>query len=192
MTRTTVGGLSVLLVMLFWQLAGSLPWPAAEEISTPLKVCQAFGVMLASGELANNLLFSLWEFVQGFVPAVVAGFAFGIAYAVIPRFRFLVEPLFVCLYTTPLIAFIPIIVLWFGVGLESKAVIVFISAFIPIAINTSLGVAEVEESWVRACRAFGANGRQIVVKALIPGALPGDHEWASARRRARDCRPRGR
>lgn len=172
-SRTRIGAASVFATLVLWQLAGSLPWPVADELSTPFKVAQAFVAMIASGELGSNLGFSLLEFVQGFIPAVVAGLAFGLAYSLFPRFRYLVEPLFICLYTTPLIAFIPIVVLCFGVGAGSKAVMVFISAFVPIAINTSLGITEVHESWVRACRSFGANGFQILSKALIPGALPG-------------------
>ena len=171
--QLTIGSASVLSFVIIWQIAGSLHWGVADQISTPLKVAQEFFVMLRSGELSKNLSVSLWEFVEGFVPAVAAGLAFGIAYSVIPRVRYLTEPLFVCLYTAPLIAFIPIIVLWFGVGIQSKAVMVFVSAFIPVALNTSLGVEEVQESWIRACRAFGATPLQVVRKAVIPGALPG-------------------
>lgn len=163
----------MLVALVAWQIAGSLRWSAASELSTPAKVVQTLLTMSSSGELGSNLSVSLVEFLQGFIPAIGVGLAFGAAYALVPRFRYLVEPLFTCLYTTPLIAFIPIVVLCFGIGTGSKAVMVFISAFVPIAINTSLGITEVQESWVRACRAFGASRAQVFFKAQMPGALPG-------------------
>src|SRR5207253_6135773 len=88
------------------------------------------------------------------------------------RLRGLFEPLFVALNTSPIIAFVPIVVVWFGVGLQSKSVMVFLAAVIPIVINTTTGIVEVQESWIRACRAFGATQRQVVAKAILPGAMP--------------------
>src|SRR5260370_21573925 len=76
------------------------------------------------------------------------------------------------LNTSPIIAFVPIVVVWFGVGTQSKAIMVFLAAIIPIVINTVTGITEVHESWIRACRAFGARRPQVIAKAILPGALP--------------------
>jgi NitT/TauT family transport system permease protein len=78
----------------------------------------------------------------------------------------------VAIYTAPAIAFIPILVVWFGVGPYSKVVIVFLSALFPIIINTRTGVDQIAEPWLRAVRAFGANPLQVVQKAILPGSLP--------------------
>ena len=128
--------------------------------------------MSASGELPSNALASLQEFIQGLAPAIVIGIASGIAFGLNRRLHYLCEPLIVALNTSPIIAFVPIVVVWFGVGTQSKAVMVFLAAVIPIVINTMTGITEVHESWIRACRAFGANRAQVIAKAILPGALP--------------------
>src|SRR5260370_5792326 len=76
------------------------------------------------------------------------------------------------LNTSPIIAFVPIVVVWFGVGTQSKAIMVFLAAVIPIVINTMAGITQVHESWIRVCRAFGASQSQGILKAMLPGALP--------------------
>jgi NitT/TauT family transport system permease protein len=172
MARLAVGAFSVGLFLLLWQITGASSSARSDLISYPTKIAATFVGMAASGELGSNVAASLQEFIEGFLPAVAIGVAFGTVFALSPRFRYLVDPLFVALYSAPIIAFVPIIVLWFGVGPESKVAMVFLAAVVPIAINTTAGVNEISESWVRALRAFGANRSQIVLKAVLPGALP--------------------
>jgi NitT/TauT family transport system permease protein len=115
---------------------------------------------------------SLSEFVQGFIPAAIAGIAAGVVLALVRRLGYLLDPLLTAIYTAPTIAFIPIFVVWFGVGTFSKVVIVFISAIFPIMINTRVGVSEIAEPWLRAVRSFGAGQLQVVTKAILPGSMP--------------------
>jgi len=128
--------------------------------------------MALSGELAKNGAVSLLEFVEGFVPAVVLGIAFGLALSLSRRLRYLFDPLLGALYTAPRVALIPIFVIWFGVGPQSKVFIVFISTIFPVLINTLTGIEGVDPTWIRAVRAFGANQLQVARKAILPGALP--------------------
>lgn len=158
--------------MIFWQIVGSTNLIRSDLISYPTEVARTLVAMSASGELGSNALVSLREFVEGFVPAVFAGIALGVALALIKRLRYLLDPLLIAIYQAPVIAFIPILVVWFGVGTMSKIVMVFLSAIFPVMINTTTGVAEVAEPWTRAVRAFGANPLQVVVKAILPGSLP--------------------
>ena len=170
--RSTIGGAAVALFLLVWQIVGADEIIRSDLISYPTEVVQSLVAMTASGELGSNLSVSLQEFVQGFIPAIFIGIAAGIAFALLPRLHYLSEPMIVALNTSPIIAFVPIVVVWFGVGTESKAIMVFLAAVIPIVINTMTGILEVHESWTRACRAFGASRWQVIAKAILPGALP--------------------
>jgi ABC-type nitrate/sulfonate/bicarbonate transport system permease component len=170
--RVIVGVASVLAFLIVWQIVGAREIVRSDLISYPTEVLRALFSMIASGELGANLGITLQEFALGFVPAIVFGIVLGVAFALSRRLVYLVDPLFAALYTAPMIAFVPVLVVWFGVGMQSKAVMVFLSAFIPIVINTRTGVAEVNESWVRALRAYGATRWQIIAKGLLPGALP--------------------
>jgi ABC-type nitrate/sulfonate/bicarbonate transport system permease component len=170
--RAVVGLGAVALFLALWQVIGANDWIRSDLISYPSEVAATFWAMMGSGELGANAVVSLQEFVQGFVPAILIGISVGTTFALSRILRNLFEPLFVALNTSPIIAFVPIVVVWFGVGLQSKSVMVFLAAVIPIVINTTTGIKEVQESWIRACRAFGATSRQVIVKAILPGALP--------------------
>jgi len=170
--RTAVGATAVALFLMLWQIVGANEIVRSDLISYPSEVAQSFVQMTASGELGSNALTSLQEFIQGFVPAIAIGVAAGIAFAFSKRLHYLFEPLIVALNTSPIIAFVPIVVVWFGVGAQSKAIMVFLAALIPIVINTMTGILEVQEPWTRACRAFGASKSQVIRKAILPGALP--------------------
>jgi NitT/TauT family transport system permease protein len=170
--RATIGFMAVGLFLAAWQIVGANEIIRSDLISYPSEVAETFLAMSASGELGSNLAVSLQEFIQGFVPAIAIGIAAGTAFALSRRLHDLFEPLIVALNTSPIIAFVPIVVVWFGVGTQSKAIMVFLAAVIPIVINTMTGIGQVHESWIRACRAFGASKSQVILKAMLPGALP--------------------
>jgi NitT/TauT family transport system permease protein len=170
--RAVVGFLSVALFLTAWQIVGGNDVIRSDLISYPSEIAQTLIQMTASGELGSNVAVSLQEFIQGFIPAIGIGIAAGTAFALFRRLHYLFEPMIVALNTSPIIAFVPIVVVWFGVGTQSKAIMVFLAAVIPIVINTMTGIGQVHESWIRACRAFGASRPQVIVKAILPGALP--------------------
>jgi ABC-type nitrate/sulfonate/bicarbonate transport system permease component len=169
--RTTVGTAAVVIFLIAWQIVGQREIVRSDLISTPLEVVRTFAHLTATGELGRNALVTLAEFVQGFFPAIAVGIVAGIVLALVRPLRELLDPLLIAMYTAPTIAFIPILVVWFGVGDTSKIVIVFISAIFPVIINTRAGVAEVAEPWLRVVRSFGANRLQVVTKAILPGSL---------------------
>jgi NitT/TauT family transport system permease protein len=170
--RGVVGFLAVALFLIAWQIVGANDIIRSDLISYPSEVAATFIQMSASGELGSNVAVSLQEFIQGFVPAIAIGIAAGTAFALSRRLHYLFEPLIVALNTSPIIAFVPVVVVWFGVGTQSKAIMVFLAAVVPIVINTMTGITQVHESWIRACRAFGASRSQVILKATLPGALP--------------------
>ena len=169
--RTIIGTISVALFLIVWQIVGQREIVASSLISYPTEVAHTFAHLIATGELGANVWVTLNEFVQGFVPAVIVGIAAGVVLSLSRTLRELLDPLLVAIYQAPTIAFIPILVVWFGVGDRSKIVIVFISAIFPVIINTRTGVSEVAEPWLRAVRAFGATRWQVVTKAILPGSL---------------------
>lgn len=170
--RLVVGAISVVLFLAVWQFVGQREIVRSDLISYPTEVVATFVHLTATGELGSNALVTLQEFVEGFVPSIALGIAFGVVLALVRPLRELLDPLLTAMYTAPVIAFIPILVVWFGVGTYSKVVIVFISAIFPIMINTRAGIAEIAEPWVRAVRAFGADQLQMVTKVILPGSVP--------------------
>lgn len=170
--RLVVGSISIAAFLILWQFIGQREIVRSDLISYPTEVLGTLAHLTSTGELGSNAAVTLQEFVEGFVPSIVFGVIIGVLLALVKPLRELLDPLLTAIYNAPVIAFIPILVVWFGVGTYSKVVIVAISAIFPIIINTRLGVSEIAEPWLRAVRSFGANEFQVITKAILPGSLP--------------------
>ncbi len=165
-----VGAIAVVLFVIVWQIYGASINPIF--LSTPTAVASAFVELVQSGELQAAILKSLQALALGFGLAVVAGITLG---ALMGRYRTvnaIFEPFVTLLYATPIVALIPLIMLWFGLNLTAKVVIIFESCFFPIVINTQAGVRNVSRSMVDVGRAYGATDRQVMMKIVLPSAVP--------------------
>lgn len=124
------------------------------------------------GDIQNHMWVSGQEFVFGFVAAAIAGIAFGLLMGTNAPARAALTPWVSAIYATPLVALSPLLILWFGLGLMSKVVVVFAVAVFPILVNTQTGIESVDERLLETARAFGATQRQLFSKVLLPGSVP--------------------
>src|SRR5207247_4822577 len=112
------------------------------------------------------------NFAVGFVLAAVAGVVLGILVGWYRRVEMILGPFLNAFYATPRIAMVPLIIIWFGIGMWSKVFIVFISAFFPILVNTFGGVRAIDADLLRAARAYCASDWQIFTTLALPGSVP--------------------
>ena len=117
-------------------------------------------------------LVTLTEAATGFAMGGLVGVASGVLFALAPRVKDMMLPIFIVSQTVPVIAFGAIVVLWFGNTLLAKAAIAFYLTFFPVTINTLAGIAAVDARQVALMRSFGAGPGVIVRKLLLPSALP--------------------
>ncbi len=140
--------------------------------SYPTAILAAVPQMLQTGELTKAISASMSGFVIGFAAAIIMGVLVGLAMG---RYR-LIDDLFdaqvSALYSTPNVALIPLLILWFGLGLESKVAIIFLSAFFPILVNTYGGVRNISRNLVEIALVERARESQIFTKIILPAALP--------------------
>jgi len=128
--------------------------------------------LVRSGELQRDILASLSRVVQGFLLAAVLGVAAGTAAGRSRRLEYLVEPTFELLRPIPPLAFLPMMVLWFGIGETSKVVFIAYAAFFPIFTTTVEGIKYVDPLLIRAAASLGASERDIFRYVVLPAALP--------------------
>jgi ABC-type nitrate/sulfonate/bicarbonate transport system permease component len=162
--------LSIIGVVGAWEILGRQVDPLF--MSYPSAVAVAAASMIASGELLVALTSSLRTLIVAFFIASVVGTVLGL---LIGRYRVVdagTDWLVNALYATPLVAIIPLVVLWFGLGNAAKTFIVTILAVFPILINTTAGVRNVPKQLIDVGNAFAANERQIFAKIILPSALP--------------------
>jgi ABC-type nitrate/sulfonate/bicarbonate transport system permease component len=162
--------ISVIGVLLGWEVFGRQIEPLF--MSYPTAIAVSATEMIRSGELIAALLDSLGTLLLGFLVASVIGIAIGL---LIGRYRTVeaaTDWLVNALYATPLVAIIPLVVLWFGLGFSAKLFIVVILAIFPILINTAAGVRNVPQPLLDVGFAFDATERQLFTKFILPASLP--------------------
>jgi ABC-type nitrate/sulfonate/bicarbonate transport system permease component len=161
---------SVVGVLVAWEAFGRQIDPLF--MSYPTAIGTAAIQMIRSGELTAAFLDSLGTLLLGFFVAAVSGIGIGL---LIGRYRTVeaaTDWLVNALYATPLVAIIPLVVLWFGLGFSAKLFIVVILAIFPILINTAAGVRNVPQPLLDVGFAFDATERQLFTKFILPASLP--------------------
>ena len=161
---------SMILVIGAWEVFGRRVNPLF--MSSPSSILKAGAVMVSSGEIFQALESSLMTLLVGFFSASVIGVNIGLA---IGRYKYVdaaTDWIVNALYATPLVALIPLVILWFGLGDMAKLFIVTILAVFPILINTASGVRNVPRALIDVGAAFAANERQTFLKIILPAVVP--------------------
>jgi len=162
--------IALAIFLVVWHLASI---PAGKLLlPSPLDVIPAFWDLLRSGQLITATANSLVVFVAGYALAIVTGVALGVLMGGIPKVGATLEIYVNALNATPRVAFIPFIILWFGLGTNAKIIVVWFQAVMPIVINTYAGVQNTDPDLLEAARSFGAKRSQLFRHIMLPGALP--------------------
>ncbi|MDC8758715.1 ABC transporter permease [Janthinobacterium fluminis] len=184
-----VGCIAPALVVALWQAVAMLGWINAQVLPAPLAVLERWiayllpvapradyaGHWLAwavSGELIVDALGSLYRVAAGF--AIGAGLALplGLAMGARPRVHAWLNPLLQILRPIPPIAYIPLSILWFGLGNPPAVFLIALGAFFPVLMNTIAGVRQVDGIYLRAARNLGASGATLFLRVILPAAVP--------------------
>lgn len=167
-----LGGTSVIVALAVWEWL----WQAG-KISPlffvgPSQVIERFVAEWTDGRLKQDMLYSGRNFVIGVGVAIASGVICGVVIGWYRRLAMIFEPFLTALYSTPRVALVPLVLIWFGFGMWSKVFIVFINAFFPVLINTIGGVNAIDRDLLRAARSFCASDWQIFTTVVIPGSVP--------------------
>lgn len=141
-------------------------------LPAPDEVLRAGIKMAASGELLTHITASLSRVLWGFGIAATLGIAVGTALGRSRLLEHLVEPMLEMLRPIPPLAFLPMMVLWFGIGEASKVAFIAYAAFFPIFTTTIEGIKYVDPVLIRAASSLGASERQIFWHVVLPAATP--------------------
>lgn len=155
-----------------WYLATTRWGVSRILLPNPVEVVRALGNVLATGEYANDLRVTLTELAIAFAISVSGGVTLGY---LISRTSFRIrvfDPLLSAIYSVPLILFLPLYVLWFGLGPPSKIALGATISFFPIVLGTIAGFGRVDAMMVTAARSMGASDLQLFRFVLLPAAFP--------------------
>jgi NitT/TauT family transport system permease protein len=167
-----LGTLSMLAFLALWEIVVRAGLVNPLFTSSPSRIVAAAIEMFADESFYGHLEVSAEEFFAGFALAIVIGVPLGILMGWYSRVNAILEPFVSALYATPRIALLPLVVIWFGIGIASKVAIVFLGAIFPILVNTITGVRTIEADFVKVARSFGASDRQMFATVVLPSAVP--------------------
>jgi NitT/TauT family transport system permease protein len=159
-------------LLLFWQIMIMLGFGDRRFIPTPSDIAVRFWQLTASGELAVNLMATLWRVIVGFVIGVVPAIAIGLVMAMSRPVRIFFDPLIAALFPIPKVALMPLLLLAFGFGDASKIALVAIGVFFPVIVNTYAGAANIEKIYWDVARNYGAGTWVMFTRIVFFGALP--------------------
>jgi NitT/TauT family transport system permease protein len=172
-TRTVGrGAVTLLAAAAAYELVARSGVFAAALVPTLPAVLQTLWSMLLDGTMLNHAFHTLYRMVVGLGLAVVVGLPLGILMA---RFRAVEQfflPLVSVLMPIPSLAWVPVFILWFGLGNTTTILVVFYAATFPMVLNAWTGVRSVNPLWLRAAGAMGAKGPELFWKVIVPGASP--------------------
>jgi len=170
--RTLLALVAVVGVLLVWSLLSGLGLVNTVLLPSPMDVLRAAVGAIRDGSLLRNAAASLWRVLEGFAIALAIAVPLGVLMGLSSTLRGLVEPLIELLRPVPPIAFIPLAILWFGIGELSKVMIIAYGAFFPIFVNTMAGFRDVDRVHIRAAQSLGARRYHIFRDVVLPSAFP--------------------
>ncbi len=162
----------LLILFLLWFLATNVWGVNRLLLPNPIAVWHQLVAVLKDGDYLPDLRVTSTEFVIAFVISLTSGTVVGFF---VSRSRYLIrvfEPLFAGIYSIPIILFLPLYVLFFGLGLESKIALGATISFFPIVLATIAGFGNVDRTLVTAARSMGASNFHLFRYVLVPAALP--------------------
>lgn len=162
--------ITIALILAVWELCGLVGMIDPFMFSWPSKIiAQTMGFIL-NGSVFSHLAISALEAGIGLAMAMI-GIPLGLALGYWKKLEYSFDPIITALYTTPVVALTPLFVLWFGLDILSKIMMVFTMAVFPILINTMAGVKTTDPSLIKAARSYGASEFQMFKEVIFPSTL---------------------
>ncbi|MDD2867756.1 ABC transporter permease subunit [Neomegalonema sp.] len=159
-----------------WWIASARGWAPPVFLPSPDRVWKAAQIAAdtgyASATLGQHAAASLGRVMAALLVTLLIAVPAGFVLALSPVGRGLLDPLIEFIRPLPPLAYLPLVIIWFGIGEGSKILVISVAMFAPIAISTAFGVGSASESQVRAARSFGASRFQTLRHVLLPAALP--------------------
>lgn len=177
---------ALLLPMLFigaWHIASVTGYLPPRLVPSPTAVAATAwdfvlgnpnspGAYAFSGSFAKHAWVSTLRVLQGFALAVVAGVSLGLILGTSRMLERFVDPVLQVIRPIPITAWLPLSIMWFGLGHKATLFLIFLGAFFPILINTTTGVKVVDRRLVEAAQMLGTKPRQLFLRVLLPASLP--------------------
>ena len=160
------------MILIIWDLASRLGWVSSLFLPSPSEILMGIWQMTVSEDLLGNLLDTLNRLTSGFLIGSLAGALVALLMIAFEPIARALNPIVDGFYAVPKAAFLPIIVIWLGIGETAKISLIATGSFFPVLINVHAGSKEIAPVLIRAARNLGANRWQVLFRVVLPAVLP--------------------
>jgi NitT/TauT family transport system permease protein len=171
-TEFVRGSISILVGLAIWEILTRVFLENELLIPPPSSVLRTMWKLASTGALNEHFGTTLLEFAYGFSVACVVGVILGYLMGMYSWFDEILDPWIATLYSVPVIAFVPLIIIWFGIGMLSKVIVVFKLTAVAIALNTAAGIKSIEPTWLELATSLRLTHWQTTYKIRLPAILP--------------------
>lgn len=170
--KAAIFAVEVLIVLATWQLVVG-GWGLINPVflPAPLSIVEGFGELVSSGALEANALVSIQSWLTGFAIATAIGVPLGLAMGSSVGVNRVVGPMAWTIYATPMLAYQPLSLAWFGFGSGPVVFLVVMGAVFPILLNVSAGIRTTNPSLISAARVYGGSRLQLYWKVFLPSTV---------------------
>jgi NitT/TauT family transport system permease protein len=166
------GSLSIFIGLVIWEALTRLLLENELLIPPPSSVLRSFWTLASTGKLNQHFAATLIEFICGFTTACVIGIIIGYLMGMYQWFDEIMDPWIATLYSIPIITVVPLIIIWFGIGIFSKVVVVFKITAVAIILNTASGIKALDPVWLELAKSLRLSDWETTYKIRLPGSLP--------------------
>jgi NitT/TauT family transport system permease protein len=170
--RLVLGTLGVVVCLTLWEGLVRVGILNPLFASSPSRVLNAGIAYFSTGSALSDLRVTAGDFAWGFTAAAVVGILLGLFMGWFRRFEAFIDPVFNFAYTSPRPALFPLFVIWFGIGVESKIALVFVSTVFPVVIATAVGVKTVDRALLNVAWSFSGSTGQVFRTVILPSSVP--------------------
>jgi taurine transport system permease protein len=175
-STTLISAITVIVILALWWLASHFRWVPPLFLPTPEIVFQRLyesaAGQLTDAPLAEHFGWSMFRVFTAFVAACVTAIPVGIAMGVSRVMRGIFDPPIEFYRPLPPLAYLPLIVIWFGIDELSKVLLIYLACFAPLAMSARAGVRSVSQEQIHAAYSMGATQRQVIWHVIVPAAMP--------------------
>ncbi len=166
------GFASIVVGLVVWEILARLFLENDLLVPAPSGVARSFWKLAVTGQLKEHFAATLAEFAYGFTTACVIGIPIGYLMGMHKWLDEWLEPWIATLYSIPIITIVPLIIIWFGIGMFSKVVVVFKITVVELILNTSMGIKTIDPVWLEVAKSLRLGRWQTTYKIRFPAALP--------------------
>lgn len=171
--RSWIGWAVLVVIGLAWHLVTSTGLVSPLVLPSPSQVARAFWTMATGEDFGGHLRASLFRVLSGWILGTALGLVVGCAMGIFSVARAAALPVISGIYPVPMIAILPLLIVWLGIGESSKAAVILLGVFSPTVISTFSAVDNVPRGLIRMGQSFNLSWHAITLKIILPGALPG-------------------